>query len=544
MKFRNLGRYQTGGTSKKMSLALPLPKTPDGRVYRFSPNEKAQPRHFLIGDVKGEVATTGEHQARMKLSPRSKQTVCPYSGVIADDTDYTHPDDMKAAVALVEHAAVQDVKDELTRMLKGFKSGSSNSFIKIEGRIRHSKPTPKPRFARRDLMRELICDHCGRDYGVFAIGLFCPDCGAPNLRLHFAREAELVGAQVTIADELGHGAEELAYRLLGNAHEDVLTAFEATQKTVYLYGKAASGAETVSEVRNDFQNVDKSLKRFVELGLNPFENLTNAEMAVLRLNIQKRHIIGHNLGVVDAKFAQKAADAKIGETVHLVGAEIRVFAAICQRVIDKLDEWLGGSPSPTIGDEPLLATIKEPPVSPDDPKNLMSLDLELGLLAWRIAAWTAEQCTDGMANFVSREKLREAFSDNTEEELCEAIAELDADGFIQTSPDFGSRLPIYRPLLDLYLHFDRFAFGTDSIADAVKVAELALAGDDSVGVSDMFKKTGWDRRRFNPILAYVAAQVHDGRVSRTMDAEFPVRFFHLMAEDRLAIKRFAMGLKG
>ena len=38
-----------------------------------------------------------------------------------------------------------------------------------------------------------VCDHCGRDYGVFAIGLFCPDCGAPNLRLHFAREARTAG---------------------------------------------------------------------------------------------------------------------------------------------------------------------------------------------------------------------------------------------------------------------------------------------------------------------------------------------------------------
>jgi hypothetical protein len=267
-------------------------------------------------------------------------------------------------------------------------------------------------------------------------------------------------------------------------------------------------------------------------------------MSVLRLNIQKRHVIGHNLGVVDDKFAQQASDAKVGETVHLVGEEIRVFAAICQKVIDKLDGWLCGSPSPTIGEERLLATIKEPPVSPDDPKNLMSLDLELGLLARRIAAWTAEQCTDGMANFVSREKLREVFSHHTDDELCEAIAELDADGFIQTSPDLGSRLPTYRPLLELYLNFDRFAFGTDPTADAVKVAELALAGDDSVSVSDLFKKTGWERRRFNPVVAYIAAQVHDGRVSRTLDREFPVRSFHMMAEDRLAIKRFVARLKG
>jgi hypothetical protein len=157
------------------------------------------------------------------------------------------------------------------------------------------------------------------------------------------------------------------------------------------------------------QNVDKATKRFAQLALDPFEDLTDTERAVLLLNIQKRYIIGHNLGVVDDKFATHAADAKVGETVHLVGEDIRAFAAICQKVIDRLDAWLGGSPSPTIGDDPLLATIKELPVSPDDPKNLMALDVDLSLLARKIALWTAEQCQDGMGNrFINGERLRGA----------------------------------------------------------------------------------------------------------------------------------------
>ena len=40
--------------------------------------------------------------------------------------------------------------------------------------------------------------------------------------------------QVELASKLAVEQSELAYRLLGNAHEDVLTAFEATLKTVYL----------------------------------------------------------------------------------------------------------------------------------------------------------------------------------------------------------------------------------------------------------------------------------------------------------------------
>lgn len=222
-----------------MKLGLPLPRTPDGRVYRFSPNEDAHPRHFVIGEVVSDVTLTDDLRARMKIEPRTKQTVCPYSGTIADDNAYTHPDDMKAALEMVKHAAAQDVEEAVANMFKSvFKGGSSrNGPISITASVKRGAPKPKPRFARQDLMRELICDHCGRDYGVFAISLFCPDCGAPNVRLHFAREAELVDDQVSLAEEVRIEKEELAYRLLGNAHEDVLTAFEATLKPSISMGR-------------------------------------------------------------------------------------------------------------------------------------------------------------------------------------------------------------------------------------------------------------------------------------------------------------------
>lgn len=529
-----------------MKLGVPPPRTPDGRVYRLSPNVDAHPRHFVIGEVVADVTLTDDLRARMKIEPRTKHTVCPYSGTIADDDAFTHPDDVKAAVEMVKHAATRDIEEAVANMFKSAfkKSSSRNGLISITANVKRGAPTPKPRFARQDLMRELVCDHCGRDYGVFAISLFCPDCGAPNVRLHFAREAELVDDQVSLAEQIESEKEELAYRLLGNAHEDVLTAFEATLKVVYLYGKTQSGTTSLPKVGNDFQNVDKALQRFKELNLNPLEELTESEMTVLRLNIQKRHIIGHNLGVVDDKFATHANDAKVGETVCLVGEDIRQFAAISQKVIDRLDTWLGGSPSPTIAQPPSHITIKEPTENADDPKNLMTLDLELSLLARKVAVWVAEQCPDGRRNYVDIGSLREAFKDNSDSELEEAIAELETDGFAEMSRSLGSGIPHFRPSLDLYLTFDGPAFGRDPIADTVTVAELTLAGPDGVSAESVFTQTGWDIRRFNPAFEHVASQIPDGRVSRSSGTKFSVPFFHLLAEDRVRVKRLVAGLKG
>lgn len=545
MKFPRLNHYRTGGTDNNMKLSYPAPRTPSGRVYRFSPNEQAHPRHFVLGEVVAEIALTDALRSRMKHDPRTKKTVCPYSGVVEEDQIFVHPDDVKAAVEMVKHDAVEDVRDAVSEMsANAFMGGSSNSnFIKLTASIKRGTPKPRPRFARQDLMRELICDHCGRDYGVFAIGLFCPDCGAPNLRLHFMRETELVGDQVALAEEIALDKEELAFRLLGNANEDVLTAFEATLKTVYLHGKWSTGTNPLPKVGNDFQNVEKAIKRFAELGLNPFTGLSDVEVDALQLNIQKRHVIGHNLGVVDEKFATHESDAKVGETVNLVGEDINVFAAISQKVINNLDGWLGGAPSPMIDSSTLLLS-KMAKHTPDDPHNLMSLDLNLSFLARKVGLWVALQCADGRCNYVDLNKLKIAFAEESAGVLEEAIAELETDSFAQMSRKMGGGIPQFRPTLDLYLTFDGPAFGRDPIADTVTVAELALNSSDGVNAENIFSQTGWDVRRFNPAFEHVASQIPDKRVSRSHGTRFGVSYFLLLAEDRVHVKRLVARLKG
>ncbi|RUZ98151.1 hypothetical protein, partial [Mesorhizobium sp. M7A.F.Ca.US.001.02.1.1] len=191
MRFKNLDRYKLGGTSARMQLGVPLPQTPDGRVYRYSPNEQAHPRHFVLGNRQPGFVATEAASARMKLQPGSTQTVCPYSGIIADDGEFEHPDDRDAALKTIGHAFFADAQEHVSKMLKDSARGQRhNSALKITVSST-GKAKPKPRFTRKDLLRELVCDHCGRDFGVYAIGLFCPDCGAPNLRLHLAREVEL-----------------------------------------------------------------------------------------------------------------------------------------------------------------------------------------------------------------------------------------------------------------------------------------------------------------------------------------------------------------
>ena len=320
--------------------------------------------------------------------------------------------------------AIHGVFDDLARKFSG------NKFLTIKTGRRPS-PNPAPRFARSDLLRELVCAECGRDYGVYAISLFCPDCGAPNIHLHFAREVALVREQVELAGNLASEQSELAYRLMGNAHEDVLTAFEATLKTVYLYKVASRppDAEEVKPVGNAFQNIERGQKRFAEFNFDPFGSLSPDALAVLMLNIQKRHVIGHNLGVADAAFAERAADARLGETVPLVGSDILQFAEIGQMVVNHIDGWLANGALPPATDQ-----APKKPIAAPAAKEPATLQIgELSPLGVRIGLWVSEQSQNGFGDFIPEETLRKAFPDAGDQALGFAVAELAKDGYLETT---------------------------------------------------------------------------------------------------------------
>jgi hypothetical protein len=89
-RFNGLERRRVGGTRDQMELSVPVPQSPSGKVYRYSPNPDVAPRLFLLGDAPKDRTFSETKRARIANEPGSPRTVCPYSGFIAEDEEFFH----------------------------------------------------------------------------------------------------------------------------------------------------------------------------------------------------------------------------------------------------------------------------------------------------------------------------------------------------------------------------------------------------------------------------------------------------------------------
>ena len=61
------------------------------------------------------------------------------------------------------------------------------------------------------------------------------------------------------------------------------------------------------------------------------------QLPKLRVNLEKRHLIGHNLGLVDDTYAQSVGAEAVGSNVPLVGEEVTAFAEVASSVVARLE---------------------------------------------------------------------------------------------------------------------------------------------------------------------------------------------------------------
>jgi hypothetical protein len=218
----------------------------------------------------------------------------------------------------------------------------------LETSVRADPPKSIRHPFEEEVLRAVVCPHCGLDHAVFGLATWCPDCGADIFMTHV--EAEYAVVRTTLSDierrcqALG---PRIAARDLENCIEDVVSIYEAVLKVMLvrhmrLSGMTEEDVESVlrKEVRNGFQNPERAAEIVrSRMNLELYDGLPSESVLRLRNTFEKRHPITHNLGVTDRKYLEKVMAAEQeGKDIRVSREEIEEAIGLCMNVLTALHQ--------------------------------------------------------------------------------------------------------------------------------------------------------------------------------------------------------------
>ncbi|SCB36680.1 hypothetical protein [Rhizobium hainanense] len=154
-----------------------------------------------------------------------------------------------------------------------------------------------------------------------------------------------------------------------------------------------------------------------------------------------------------------------------------------------------------------------------------------------LAAALAQACPDGLGHEVYEpDEIYALFSDIPQSEIEDAVWELDALGLISVTHLMGPIAWRLRLESVFYEQLDHQVMGWATAQDAAELAQIILDTDETRAEA-LHENTGWSKRRFNPAFRRVLEEIGEGRISREVQPEYVARYFALMQEDRVRLKR-------
>lgn len=236
---------------------------------------------------------------------------CPYCGYVGDHDRFFTQDQIDYAHSFV----TRQFADALTKDLKAleFDHKPRGPFgIGISMKLQPSAPYPVHSYREKQLETHVICESCTLDFAIYGVFGWCPDCGNHNSLHILAKNLELARKELDLSASVDG---DLVEYLIGDALENAVSAFDGFGREVTLQ----RGTET------RFQNLSGARRRVTELfGFDFAASLDPASWAEAERIFQKRHLLAHKMGVIDADYVQKAHDpeAVVGRRVRVAKDEV------------------------------------------------------------------------------------------------------------------------------------------------------------------------------------------------------------------------------
>ncbi len=331
--FHEMKKYRTGKTPEgNNQFNVPLQPDEDGMIGRECPNDDCQPKYFKI-------SMTVSDELVEKIDDFSQTNVtCPYCGSVDNIQHYL----TEAQLEWVKSMMFRDVAKTFQNMTRSIFKPSRSSPKSMFSVSFSFKPgsLPSVRHYVEEKLKQIVeCDSCKYKYAVYGISFHCPLCGEGNLAHHLKRSSELRSKLIEESERISNErGEEAGQHMLGNALEDTVSLFETFLKHIYQYEikkkLSKEDAESkIKKIRNTFQRIEGAEQLFKgDLGIDLYSALKPQDKSFLEEQFLKRHVLTHNLGLVDKKYQEKA------KTYERQGAELEISEGDVKKTLSLVTE--------------------------------------------------------------------------------------------------------------------------------------------------------------------------------------------------------------
>lgn len=261
------------------------------------------------------------------------------------------PSDKWFTIEQVKHAQAEALAVIQGKIHNSLRSGAQkfnrhqrkNAFISISMKVTSgSKRTHTIPAKAAELMQlEIQCENCQSRFAVIGSAYFCPACGHNSVIRTFRDSLRKIRAKKdcvevvkrALIESAGKDEAELTCRsLIETCISDGVVAFQKYCEGMYEgYGKPPFNA---------FQRLDKASELWKSVIQKGFDSwLSEEELRLLVILYQKRHLLAHNEGIVDAKYTQKSGDKtyKEGQRIVISAKDIDILVSSLEKLANGIE---------------------------------------------------------------------------------------------------------------------------------------------------------------------------------------------------------------
>ncbi len=308
---------------------IPVPIDQEGYIDKECPNE--------------------ECLYKFKIYEEDWRNICKDEAIYCPRCGKTETSDKWFTTEQIEEAkqrAIESVKYRIGQALRRdameFNRNQKNGLLRLNMQVsgfRHFENN-LPLSCRELIEQKIQCEKCNARFAVIGSAFYCPACGnnsAINTFEEFIKTTysklnnlKVIGESIENKDE----ANRIIRALLESIPNDLVEAIQCLSESIY---EKFPEYEKLSQ--NTFQRIDDADRIWKQLAGISFENwLKEEEFSKMKVYYQKRHLLIHKNGIVDANYIRKTGDNsyKIGERIVFSQKDATEFTDIIKKVGDGL----------------------------------------------------------------------------------------------------------------------------------------------------------------------------------------------------------------